>query len=179
MERRSLKCLTVPLRVTANVLTLSRSTTSESSSTTVRLVELSTLGTSSITIGTSSGSVGLLSTSSPPQVVLVGAAEVKMVKQVRKRSTERVKVERVRDIVTDEGSVVGHWGPDSTERQTFYTANDNHSPNLCASCGIKTPGVQYVVGVYSNAVMSGRGCEIPFRGMQQATCLFFCFFRSS
>jgi len=94
MERRSRQGLTVPLRTVANVLTLFGSTTSESSpvpsSTTVELVELVESGTS-----------GTSSISDPPQVALVGAAETKMAKKVKKKRVARVKVETERDIVTN------------------------------------------------------------------------------
>lgn len=44
---------------------------------------------------------GVLSVSSPPQVALVGAAEAKMAKKVRKKRMARVEVETERDIVTN------------------------------------------------------------------------------
>ena len=126
--RRSLKCLTVPLYVAlvANVLTLSRLTTPYSSllpsSTTVVLVvsvELSTLGRAEGTGGTSSTVSGLLLTSGSSQVILVGAAEAKMAKKVKKRRTATVKVEAERDIVLARGvrSELGRWEPKSSERQ--------------------------------------------------------------
>jgi len=118
MGRRSLKCLTVPLYVAlvANVLTPARLTTPYSSSSTtvvlVELVELSTVGGTSGTGGTSS----TLSGSS--QVTLVGAAEVKMAKKVKKRRMATVRVEAERDIVLARGvrSELGRWKPKCSER---------------------------------------------------------------
>jgi hypothetical protein len=81
----------------------------------VEPVGLSTLGGASGTDGTSSTPSGSL------QVTLVGAAEVKMAKKVKKRRTATVRLETGRDIVLTMGvrSGLGRWESKSTEGQVL------------------------------------------------------------
>lgn len=185
MERQSRKRLTVPLyaaAVVANVLTSRVGTSGSSlvpSSTIVELgglVGLSTVGGSSGTAGTSSG----LS-----QGALVGAAEVKMAKNVKKRRTARVRVETERDIVTDSGSAIGagSLGPKPCGRQAFYNASDNvpliiFRVAIFANKWLRSIG-KILLGyeMVSNVEMSGS--EIPFRNMKPAACFALCLFPAS